>query len=102
MRQDLEHALTAARILPVQELPRLLGDLEEVRVTALARLNTLNVGSSDANDELLDVNEASRRLGMSASYLYHNSAKFTFTRRIGPRALRFSSDGIEKYIRARR
>ena len=72
-------------------------------MTALARLTAnVDVSSSDANDELVDVNEASRRLGVSASYLYHNSAKFTFTRRIGPRALRFSSNGIEKYITARR
>jgi len=100
MRQELENALTAARILPVQDLPRLLGDLEEVRATALARL-TVPAPHTTANDELVGIDEASRRLGMSKTYLYHHSDTFAFTRHIGRRVL-FSNDGIERYIRARR
>jgi hypothetical protein len=100
MRQELENALTAARILPVQDLPRLLGDLEEVRATALARL-AVPAPHTTPNDVLVDVDEASRRLGMSKTYLYHHWHMFAFTRHIGRRVL-FSSDGIDKYIRARR
>lgn len=49
-------------------------------------------------DELLSVEEASRRLGVSKDYLYRHGSDFPFTRRIG-RKLLFSSLGIEKYIK---
>jgi hypothetical protein len=38
MREELQPALAVARTLPSEELPRLLGDLEELFATAMARL----------------------------------------------------------------
>ena len=61
MRQELETALTAARELPAPELPRLLGELEEIRATALARLSS--PAGLQVLDELLDVEQAAARLG---------------------------------------
>ena len=82
MRPELEIALTAARTLMPEELPRLLGDLEEVRATALARLSA-PAPAQMKPDELLDVEEASHRLGVSTDYLYRHHPKFPFTRRLG-------------------
>jgi hypothetical protein len=48
-------------------------------------------------DELLPIEEASRRMGVSKDYLYRHGAELPFTRRVG-RKLLFSSLGIERYI----
>ena len=97
MRRELESALIAARTLLQEELPRLLGELEEIRATALARLASPEQ-EPQLPESLLDVDEAATRLGVSPHYLYRNHRRFPFTRRMG-RSLRFSSNGIEQYIR---
>jgi excisionase family DNA binding protein len=96
MRNELQTVLAAAMEIPAGELPRLPGEIEEIRCTAMARL-TAPAQPSGA-DELLSVEEASRRLGVSKDYLYRHGSDFPFTRRIG-RKLLFSSLGIEKYIK---
>lgn len=53
------------------------------------------------SDTLLNVAEASERLGMSTDWLYRHAKELPFTKRIGPRQLRFSEAGIEKYIKNR-
>lgn len=53
-----------------------------------------------SGDRLLDVKEAAARLGASADYLYRHAKRLPFTVRIGSR-LRFSSAGIDRYIRQR-
>lgn len=97
MRNELQIVLLAAKELPVGELPGLLGQIEEIRVTALARL-TAPVPAPES-DELLDVDGAAQKLGMSKDYLYRNHPSLPFTRRMGKRLL-FSSAGIEKWMRA--
>jgi len=96
--RELEPALDAARRLPPNELPRLLGDLEEVRATALARLTAPAPQQQAQPDELLDVAEAARRLGVSTQYLYRHHPRLPFTRRVG-RKLLFSALGIAQYLR---
>ena len=100
MRGELETALTAARTLPAEELPSLIGALEEVKATALVRL-TAPVIQPQAPDSWLDIEEASSLMNMSKSYLYRNAEKFSFVRREG-RALRFSAAGIQQYLSGRR
>ncbi|SRR6266851_5798350 len=100
MRPELEPILAAARLLSPEELPRLLGDLEEIKATALARL-TAPMLQPQSPDTMLDIEEAATRLGMSRNYLYHHHKRFAFTRRMG-RSLRFSSQGIEHFIRQQR
>ena len=97
MRNELQTVMMAARELPAGELPRLLGELEEIRCTAMARLTAPALAQSQA-DELLGATEAARRLGISQDYLYRHHGDFLFTRRVGRRLL-FSALGIEKYIR---
>lgn len=96
MRNELQPMLIAARELPVGELPRLLGELEEIRVTALARL-TAHEPVPQQSDELLDIAEAARRLGVSRDFLYRNQRDFPFSRRLGRRLL-FSARGVDNYI----
>jgi predicted DNA-binding transcriptional regulator AlpA len=100
MKQELEHVLQAAQNLPAAALPELLGDLEQIRVTALARLTTPALAAS-APDTLLNVAEAAERLGMSAGYLYRHHSEFPFSRRMG-KSLRFSSAGISSYLSNKR
>lgn len=97
MRDELQFVLRAARELPVEQLPRLLGELEECRCTAMARL-AVPAPFQAQPDELLDVEEATRRLGLSKDYLYRHHSDFPFTRRVG-RKLLFSGLGIERYIK---
>jgi hypothetical protein len=96
MRAELQNALKTATELPPEQLPRLLGELEEIRCTALARLSA--PAPAQAQDQLLDVEAAAHRLGVSRDYLYRHHAELPFTRRMG-KALRFSVCGIEKYLR---
>jgi predicted DNA-binding transcriptional regulator AlpA len=97
MRNELQTVLMAARELPVGDLPRLMGELEEIRCTAMARLTAPAPAQSQA-DELLSAVEAAHRLGISQDYLYRHHRGFPFTRRVG-RKLLFSALGIEKYIK---
>ena len=99
MRSELQPALTLAREIPTEELLRFLGDIEEVRATALGRLAA--PAAAARPDELLDVSEAAQRLGVSPDYLYRHSRQFPFTRRMG-RKLLFSSAGLDNYLRRAR
>jgi excisionase family DNA binding protein len=98
MRDALEAVLNLARSLPREELPRLLGDLAEISATASARLSSAVVESRP--DQLLDVEETARRIGISKDYLYRHQRKFPFARRIG-RKLLFSSSGLDKFLARR-
>ena len=100
MRAELEPILAAARSLSAEELPRFIGELEEVRTTALVRL-TVPAPQPQAPDSLLSIAEAAATLGMSRSYLYRRADKFSFVRREG-RALRFSARGVQEYLSGRR
>ena len=99
MRDSLESALVQARTLAPEELPRLLGDLEEIRATAVARLAAPVAPAPP--DELLDVDETAKRMGVSADYLYHRHKRLPFARHVG-RSLRFSSMGLDSYLKRAR
>jgi excisionase family DNA binding protein len=95
MRSELQSALHLAETSSPEELPALLGELEQIRVTALARLSPPAVACPP--DELLDVGATAKRLGVSRDYLYRHRNKFPFARRIG-RKLLFSSSGLDKFL----
>jgi predicted DNA-binding transcriptional regulator AlpA len=52
-------------------------------------------------DRLLDAESAAQLLSVSIEWLYHNSRKLPFTRKLGPKMLRFSYLGIQKYLACR-
>jgi hypothetical protein len=98
MRRELESVLKIARDLNTEQLPELLGELEQVRVTAMARL-AAPVQVQPQVDRLLDVDEAAKQLGVSVDYLYKHHQEFPFTRRRGHKLL-FSSVGIDSHNRS--
>src|SRR5215831_16189756 len=53
-------------------------------------------------DRLLDPEEAAKLLSVSEDWLYHNAKRFPFTRKLGPRLLRFSYQGLLKWIEAKK
>lgn len=95
MRSELQIVLDSVKVIPAEQLPELLGQLEVIRTTALFRLAAPPV--PPAHEELLSIEMAAERLAMSKDYLYRNADKLPFTRRVG-RNLRFSSLGIDRYI----
>lgn len=55
----------------------------------------------DVEDRLLDVKEAAARLSLTVDYLYRHGDTFPFTVRVAPGQVRFSSNGISRFILAR-
>ena len=79
---------------------KILGELAALDTLLRARLTSeaMDDQKAEAKDRLLKIDEAAAKLGTTKDYLYRHAEKFPFTVRIG-RALRFSEDGIERYIR---
>lgn len=100
MRQELQVVLRAVSAMPTEDIPALLGELEQVRYTAIARLSGQTCPSPRESDRLISVGEAADRLGISTDYLYRHADEYPFTQRIGSRLL-FSIAGIERFIQSR-
>lgn len=73
--------------------------LQSALLGVLATAGANGTGASEP-DTLLDVTAAAQRLGVSEDWLYRKSPKLPFTVRQG-RLVRFSSDGLSRYIRSR-
>lgn len=56
----------------------------------------------NGQDRLLDAEEASKMLSVSQDWLYRNARRLPFTRKLGPKMLRFSCQGIQKYLATRK
>jgi predicted DNA-binding transcriptional regulator AlpA len=97
MRQELKVVLQAVRDVSAEDLPTLLGELEQVRYTAIARLSEPTLPALREPGRLLPIEEAANRLSISTDYLYRHADDYSFTRRIGGRLL-FSSIGIDQFI----
>lgn len=84
----------------------LLGKCSVAQGALVGRLLALRASGSGPGDHsadgdrLLDVEEAARKLGKSKDHLYRHAGDYPFTVRDG-RSLRFSEQGIEKFIRQR-
>ena len=75
--------------------------LQTAILAALVSLSGRTGGAADNEaDSLIDVAGAAQRLGVSKDWLYHHAEQLPFTVRQG-RLLRFSSHGINRYIRTR-
>ena len=97
MRRELDSILEAARTIEREKLPRLLGDLEEIRATAAARLAA--PPEQKPPDENLNVDECAARMHVSRSFLYRNHARYKFARKEGSRLL-FSASGLAEHLAA--
>jgi predicted DNA-binding transcriptional regulator AlpA len=56
----------------------------------------------DLGERLLDADEAAQLLGVSTDFLYRNAKKLPFTRKLAPKLLRFSYQGILKWLATRK
>jgi excisionase family DNA binding protein len=69
--------------------------------TALAAHLLVRASDKESHDDrLLSIDEAATKLKTSKDWLYRNSGRLPFTLRIG-RNLRFSEQGIERWIVSR-
>lgn len=97
----IDHPEKAAA-LPVTQIPALMGMIASVQNTLLARLMAEQGNAvPQGDDRLLAIDEAAARLGITKDWLYRRADKLPFTVRMGSR-LRFSSNGIDKFIAQRR
>ena len=94
-----------ARELPVPVLQTLLIRCGIANASLLGALTVAAAKQSDRSsveeDMLLDVKAAARRLSTSVDWLYRHSHELPFVVRNG-RQVRFSTHGIDRYIRERR
>ncbi len=97
MHRELETVLTTIRSLPAEELAIFLGELEALRLVGMQRLLAAAPVPPPQADELLDVRETARRLGVSTCHVYRNASNYSFVRRQG-RKLLFSARGLAEYI----
>ena len=56
----------------------------------------------NAEDRLLEAEEAAKLLSVSTDWLYRHAKKLPFSRKLGPKILRFSSLGIQRYLATRK
>jgi predicted DNA-binding transcriptional regulator AlpA len=67
--------------------------LETVQVARTAQEN---------EERWMDAKEAAKVLSMSEDWLYRNAKKLPFTRKLGPKMLRFSYLGMVKWMETRK
>lgn len=86
----------------MEKTSELLGEalLNAIRLAVRKEMReALSQGGFSFDDRLLDAEEASKVLQVSPDWLYRSSRKLPFTRRLAPKALRFSYRGIQTWIR---
>ena len=57
---------------------------------------------TNGEEKLLDPEKAAEMLAVSVDWLYHNAKHLSFTRKIGPKMLRFSYAGILRWMEAKK
>ncbi len=73
---------------------------DEVR--KIVREEVARANGNHEGDHLLDAEEASKILSVSPDWLYRHGRQLPFTRKLAPRVLRFSAQGIQKYLATRK
>lgn len=93
---------------PPDALPDLLGELARAQAVATLRLSE-NGRSPErpAPDiqppgKLIDANAAAKILGTKIRWLYDRADDLPFTRRLGPRTLRFDESVLRRWLETRR
>ena len=83
--------------------PSILGEalLEAIRQAVREEVQSVGAKSQSNDDRLLTADEAAQMLAVSPDWLYRNAKKLPFTRKLGPKMLRFSNQGIKKWLATR-
>ena len=66
-----------------------------------AVVDAMNKNRQEA-DHLLTVREAATVLNVSQDWLYRNHRKLPFSRKLGPKMVRFSYHGLLRYLQVRK
>jgi predicted DNA-binding transcriptional regulator AlpA len=86
--------------------PTLFSDAIRAELTAIveeAVAKAMQNGKAGAVEErLLDIDEAAKVLAVSPEWLYHNRKRLPFTRKLGPKLLRFSYAGILRWAESKK
>ncbi len=75
-----------------------LAEAEALEELIQLALNVEGRPPSDRTDELVDAQTASALIGMSLDWIYRNAHRLPFARRLGGRSLRFSTQGIRRWL----
>ena len=99
----LEHELEQTSS---EALPEVCGELEKLRSRLWIRMlhSKPKVEQAQARvaDKMLTAQEAARILGTTPTFLYKNSKKLPFARKFSRKCLRFSENGLRKWMESRR
>jgi excisionase family DNA binding protein len=52
-------------------------------------------------DRLLTIDQVAQRLSVSRDWVYRNGKRLSFTRKLGPKMVRFSESGLQKWLKAK-
>jgi predicted DNA-binding transcriptional regulator AlpA len=83
------------------ETPAFTLTVAQLREIVREEIQAARAPHQDA-DRLLSAEEAARMLSMSTDWLYRHAKKLPFTRKLGPKMLRFSHQGILKWMGTRK
>jgi predicted DNA-binding transcriptional regulator AlpA len=76
--------------------------LDQIREVVREEIKAASNGTAVKGDRLLDPEEAAKLLSVSEDWLYHHAKKLPFTRKLGPRLLRFSYHGMIKWMESKK
>jgi excisionase family DNA binding protein len=85
--------------IPASQIPALLTQLSTLQTAMAARL-IAEEKVAPQGDNLLTIEEAAARLGVSADWLYRRTRNLPFVVRVG-RHVRCSASGLDRFIRSR-
>jgi predicted DNA-binding transcriptional regulator AlpA len=86
--------------LPQESIPAYTLTVGQLRELVREEVQAARTHQQDA-DRLLNADEAASLLSVSEDWLYRHAKKLPFTRKLGPKMLRFSYQGIMKYLASR-
>ena len=75
---------------------------EELKSLVREAVTEATKGQTGGEDRLLEAEEASKILSVSEDWIYRHARRLPFTRKLGPKMLRFSLQGIQKWIVTRK
>lgn len=96
--------------VPADEIPALLGEVEELKGKLMLRLFSSGVQpvqtatptpGDGGPDKLLTAKEASEILGVTTKWVYERSKRLPFARRLSPGTLRFSEKALRRWMSSR-
>ncbi len=76
--------------------------LTVAQLRALVRQEVRAALNGNASDRLLDAQETAKLLSVTTDWLYRNAKKLSFSRKLGHKMLRFSSQGIQRYLASKK